>query len=399
MNFFLATIIAFAAVLSSSAAEIQIVVGSDEIGFSPTNVTANAGDTIQFQFQSKNHSVTQSTFANPCQLMTTPAQGIDSGFQFVAAGSNTLPEWSFTLDSTTQPLWFFCAQTNPVNHCQAGMVFSVNANQEETFEAFLQRATGNSPTSSSAPSVSSSSASTSTSPTTSSTPLMAPNPSTTPFNTVSPSGTVKKTASAGPIAGGVIGGLFLLAIIASLIYWLRRRRQASTDAVFARGKDDPEKLPSVRVESKQRPSQLERFSVLPTGETQLSPPPGPVPRGILVEEEKVRFAAAQQMGVTTGETPPPSQVPRGIQVEEDKARFTVAQQMGEIQHELRDLTEQAQVRGLSESTSTTQSNSSNAQLLDAIRMLGGQMNSLQQQIHAIEARTDAPPQYDSTGSS
>jgi len=197
----------------------------------------------------------------------------------------------------------------------------------------------------------------------------------------------------------VIGGLFLLAIIAFLIYWVRRRRQASTDAVFARGKDDPEKLPSVRVESEQRPSQLERFSVLPTGETQLSPPPGPVPRGFLVEEEKVRFAAAQQMGVTTGETPPPSQVPRGIQVEEDKARFTVAQQMGEIQHELRDLTEQAQVRGLSESTSTTQSNSSNAQLLDAIRMLGGQMNSLQQQIHAIEARTDAPPQYDSTGSS
>ena len=27
----------------------------------------------------------------------------------------------------TAPIWVFCKQTNPANHCAAGMVFSVNA--------------------------------------------------------------------------------------------------------------------------------------------------------------------------------------------------------------------------------------------------------------------------------
>lgn len=59
-------------------------------------------------------SVTQSTFANPCGIQTTPAQGIDSGFQFVAPNATDLPQWSFTIDNDTTPLWFFCAQTTYV---------------------------------------------------------------------------------------------------------------------------------------------------------------------------------------------------------------------------------------------------------------------------------------------
>jgi len=128
MRFSLA-VAALAPVLSASAADILVLVGAGGLlAFSPPNVTAAVGDTIAFQFQGKNHSVTQSTFANPCQIQTTPAQGIDSGFQPVDNTSATLPQWSFTVNNASTPLWFFCAQTNPAVHCQKGMVFSVNAN-------------------------------------------------------------------------------------------------------------------------------------------------------------------------------------------------------------------------------------------------------------------------------
>lgn len=125
--------------LLASAADILVQVGAGgKLAFSPTNVTANEGDTISFQFQGKNHSVTQSTFANPCAIQTTPAQGIDSGFQFVAPDATQLPQWSFTVSNASAPLWFFCAQTNPANHCKAGMVFSVNAKPdgEKSFAAY-----------------------------------------------------------------------------------------------------------------------------------------------------------------------------------------------------------------------------------------------------------------------
>jgi len=144
MRFSLA-VAALAPVLSAYAEDILVMVGAgNTLTFSPPNVTANVGDTIAFQFQSKNHSVTQSTFANPCQIQTTPAQGIDSGFQFVDNTSSTLPQWSFTVNNASAPLWFFCAQTG---HCQKGMVFSVNAKPDgpKSFAVYQAAAMGNAP--------------------------------------------------------------------------------------------------------------------------------------------------------------------------------------------------------------------------------------------------------------
>ncbi|MDK0628392.1 hypothetical protein P5F04_16190, partial [Clostridium perfringens] len=78
--------------------------------FSPSSVSnAQIGDTIAFQFVAKNHSVTQSTFLAPCTRMSTPVEGIDSGFFNVDPAATTLPEWSFTLNNISAPLWFFCA--------------------------------------------------------------------------------------------------------------------------------------------------------------------------------------------------------------------------------------------------------------------------------------------------
>ncbi|KZP21225.1 hypothetical protein FIBSPDRAFT_931845 [Athelia psychrophila] len=125
----------FASVVAVSAQTQHLIVvgGNSTLTFSPTSVNASVGDTVAFQFQSKNHTVTQSTFAAPCANMTTPTEGIDSGFQAVAAGATSFPQWSFNVTNATTPLWFYCRQTG---HCEAGMVFAVNPNAAKTFSAF-----------------------------------------------------------------------------------------------------------------------------------------------------------------------------------------------------------------------------------------------------------------------
>lgn len=113
--------------------------------FSPESVTVKQDDVIAFQFLSKNHSVTQSSFADPCTRLTTPTLGIDSDYQPVPANATMVPQWSFTVVNATAPLWFYCKQGA---HCKAGMVFAVNPNAERTFEAFKSKATGATPSSS-----------------------------------------------------------------------------------------------------------------------------------------------------------------------------------------------------------------------------------------------------------
>jgi len=130
MRFTLASAtLAIAAATFASAADMQVQVGNGGLTFNPSSVTANVGDTISFVFYPKNHTVTQSSFAAPCQPL---ASGIDSGFQPVAANATSVPSFSMTVNVTT-PLWFFCHQTG---HCESGMVFAVNANANKTFDAF-----------------------------------------------------------------------------------------------------------------------------------------------------------------------------------------------------------------------------------------------------------------------
>ena len=41
----------------------------------------------------------------------------------------------------TAPIWVYCKQMNPKSHCNAGMVFAINApSSGNTFDAFLQNA-------------------------------------------------------------------------------------------------------------------------------------------------------------------------------------------------------------------------------------------------------------------
>lgn len=124
----------------------QVVVGGPgKLYYSPSNITAKAGDTITFQFQQKNHTVTQSTFANPCKPLASTATngqtGFDSGYKPVDASvTSNFPTWTLQVNDTS-PIWAFCAQSN---HCTSGMVFAVNAVESgpNNFDAFKNKATG-----------------------------------------------------------------------------------------------------------------------------------------------------------------------------------------------------------------------------------------------------------------
>jgi plastocyanin len=134
------------AVLASAQQTHTVLVGDGgALAFSPSNITGvSPGDKVSFEFRAKNHTATQSTFTAPCVPGTfNGSAGADSGFAFIPP-NNTLqagqfPTWTITVNSTA-PIWFHCAQTNPKSHCQAGMVFSINANAEKSFDAFLANA-------------------------------------------------------------------------------------------------------------------------------------------------------------------------------------------------------------------------------------------------------------------
>jgi len=125
-------------VLAQTAATHNVIVGATGLEFNPSQVVAAIGDTVSFEFHPKNHTLTQSSFANPCVAMTG---GVNSGFMPVAANATTFPVFSFKVNQVT-PLWFYCAQTG---HCQSGMVFALNINNSSanTFPAFLANAMGN----------------------------------------------------------------------------------------------------------------------------------------------------------------------------------------------------------------------------------------------------------------
>jgi len=106
--------------------EYRVKVGENgTLTYNPSRITANVRDTIVFEFNPKNHTVTQSSFGAPCQKLAN-GTGFDSGFMPVAAGA--APS-TFTITvNDTKPIWVYCRQTG---HCGSGMVFAVNSDESE----------------------------------------------------------------------------------------------------------------------------------------------------------------------------------------------------------------------------------------------------------------------------
>ncbi|KUI55325.1 hypothetical protein VP1G_02676 [Cytospora mali] len=93
--------------------------------FDPDNVVAEIGDIVEWHFLPKNHSVAQSSFAQPCVPDAAAAQPFFSGFQPIATGQ--APDVFQIVVQDENPIWYYCAQTNG-NHCQNGMSGVINQN-------------------------------------------------------------------------------------------------------------------------------------------------------------------------------------------------------------------------------------------------------------------------------
>ncbi|KAK7424307.1 hypothetical protein QQX98_000575 [Neonectria punicea] len=88
------------------------------------------GDTVIFEFLSQNHTVSQSAFDTPCDILEG---GMDSGF--MPNPNNTVspaPQVAMQVMVDT-PLWFYCKQAG---HCGKGMVFSINPTEDKTQAMF-----------------------------------------------------------------------------------------------------------------------------------------------------------------------------------------------------------------------------------------------------------------------
>jgi len=130
---FVAALLPVGAALAQSVHNVTVGFNKT-LTYMPSSINASVGDIVLFTFESGNHTVTQSSFAAPCANISTPAP-IDSGFQPIAATSDTVMLYNFTVTNASAPMWFYCRQTG---HCEKGMVFAINApaTGAKTFTAF-----------------------------------------------------------------------------------------------------------------------------------------------------------------------------------------------------------------------------------------------------------------------
>ncbi|KAK0715208.1 hypothetical protein B0H67DRAFT_488705 [Lasiosphaeris hirsuta] len=100
--------------------------------YSSNNITELPRTVVEFLFNPRNHTVTQSSFEKPCQPLDG---GFSSGFVATTASPSGA---SFKIViADTKPIWFYCGQVNG-NHCQSGMVGSINAPVAgNTLDAFI----------------------------------------------------------------------------------------------------------------------------------------------------------------------------------------------------------------------------------------------------------------------
>jgi plastocyanin len=121
-----------------SAANITVAVGANGLTFAPQQFTAQRGDIVNFEFRGGNHTVTQSSFANPCAWQTntvTGQDGFNSGFIPFNQASGQVGVYSLEVSDPTTPIWFFCGRPP---HCKQGMYGAINppTTGPRTFQTF-----------------------------------------------------------------------------------------------------------------------------------------------------------------------------------------------------------------------------------------------------------------------
>ncbi|KAF7364552.1 hypothetical protein MVEN_00324200 [Mycena venus] len=127
-----AVFVTFALAYGQQVIQVAVGGGGGAPQFNPNKFNAANGTIIRFQFTGNpgNHTVTQSSFAKPCEPM---AGGFDSGWISVPTQLNPPPEWNITVTNDQVPIWFYCKQLTdiqvvegPKPHCNQGMLGAVN---------------------------------------------------------------------------------------------------------------------------------------------------------------------------------------------------------------------------------------------------------------------------------
>jgi len=139
-----------AAVLAQDTKVHVVRVGAmnGSLAYFPNNLVAAVGDMVQFQFAPANHTVTQSTFDNPCSPIAQHSNvtGVFSGYMPVSASAEMSPTYTIKINSTT-PMWLYCSQGK---HCQNGMTMVINentkANASRSLSAYQALAKGSTTT-------------------------------------------------------------------------------------------------------------------------------------------------------------------------------------------------------------------------------------------------------------
>ncbi|EKJ76763.1 hypothetical protein FPSE_02949 [Fusarium pseudograminearum CS3096] len=152
MQFSQIAIVALATV--AQAVDVQVVAvgrngatNATGLKFWPEKITAEPGTMVQFQFWTGNHTVTQSTFDDPCMPIgnvNPSVEGVYSGYMPVAASMSKgmIPTYTITIKDK-KPMWLFCSKAQ---HCQGGMSMVINedssSNSTKTLTGYKEKCKG-----------------------------------------------------------------------------------------------------------------------------------------------------------------------------------------------------------------------------------------------------------------
>ncbi|KID88507.1 extracellular serine-rich protein [Metarhizium guizhouense ARSEF 977] len=103
----------------------SVVAGLGGLRFDPDNVVAEIGDIVEWHFLPQNHSLAQSSFAEPCKPLAD-GTGFFPGFDFATSQGQARNVFQLQVKDK-KTIWYYCPQQKG-NHCQQGMAGVINQN-------------------------------------------------------------------------------------------------------------------------------------------------------------------------------------------------------------------------------------------------------------------------------
>ncbi|KAJ3509640.1 hypothetical protein NLJ89_g5112 [Agrocybe chaxingu] len=224
-----------------------VTVGVAGSFFDPPTLSAGLNDTVTFVFGGDVHTVTQSTFQNPCSPLPG---GFNSGLAGRGISNGLAPTWDLRITDILRPIWFLCEATRPSSHCAAGMVGSINPPNQTMYNRFVSAAKQVSAHllcrshrpgrfATNAPAVPTTSVPFTPSQAPSATPVSTETSLSTALPTTNASASVS-TRNLGAIVGGAVGGILALLLIAAGLCWLYQVRRYSNGNNHRRNLESPE---------------------------------------------------------------------------------------------------------------------------------------------------------------